>query len=157
MARGIPHDYPVPVRLPVGRLPDRPGVGHSQVGRPGGSRLLTVVLIGLAAILGTAPSAKGQSVQFTKLQNDRLTVVRKLMEQSVIQRFTRLPDGSQCQVMVGPRFHTLSFADKEKWMSVPWTYCRAADERAEEMPIVDPAQGNSQIGIFTSKGLALAN
>lgn len=137
MIRGNPHDCTIHFGLPV--------------------RVAAAIMVAIATLLGAAVAAEAQSPEFAKLQNDRLVVVRKLMEQMVIQRFTRLPDGSQCQVMVGPRFHTLSFADKEKWMSVPWTYCRAADERAAEMPIVDPAQGNSQIGIFTSEGLALAN
>ena len=114
-------------------------------------RIMIVAILSMASKMSLAqPSA-----QLATLQAQRLEIVRHLMRENVILRFTQLPDGSACQIEVGLTYHQLTFEDKQKWLSVPWTWCRARNNRATELIILDPQNHYNQIGLFTRDGLVL--
>lgn len=108
------------------------------------------------AIVARPDPASAQSAQLQRMQQERLKFVAELRRGRIITGFRRQEDGQRCYILIGPNFSGLDFDTKQKQMSVPWTYCAAAaNSTAVELAILDPADAQRQIGVFTDDGLSL--
>ena len=127
------------------------------------------VLITIAALLGSRgeaqkPDAAPKSAVVQKreplikidksaeMQEGRLRLLEKLKAQGVFQK-VEMP-GNLPRLWIAPRFHTIDFDQKQKFVSVVYAYYFDGYNMGDAVRIFDGKTGK-EIGDYSSQGLKL--
>lgn len=106
----------------------------------------------LALLMASPAAAQATLDKSTEMQTGRLTLMEKLRAQRIFQK-VEMP-GSLPRLWVGPRFHTIDFDLKQKFVGVVYAYYFDGKNIADSVRIYDGKTGK-EIGDYSLSGLKI--